>query len=117
GEVRQLAEREVDLRRRAAEAETLDRLDELVRQVLFAHQLQEGAARIRARDHDFRADLFATLEHHAFGSPSRNEYPGHRSFRTNLRARGLRGGGNRRAHRTIATFREAPGAEHAVELA
>src|SRR5262249_3365191 len=63
GKVRQLAEREIHLRRRAAESEPADGVGELARQVLFSDQPEERPARIGARHDDIGADFLAAFEH------------------------------------------------------
>ena len=96
----------------------LDALDELVRQLLRAHQRQERQARVDARGHDVAVDLVAVLEHDAARR---------RSLRTTIRAtrRSVRistpaSRAARRSRSEIAPVPprgEAPRAERAVDLA
>jgi hypothetical protein len=108
GEVRQFAQRKVDLDDAAAALPVLDVAGEIGRQVLRADVLQERDARVQGGDHDLRADLVAVLQHHSGRLAVGDDYPRHPGVGADLRAeaarRGLDGGG----HAAHAALLEAP---------
>ena len=61
-EVGQFAQRDIDLARRAARAEVLDRCDKVIREMFLLHELQERALRVCGGHHDFGLEFIAVLE-------------------------------------------------------
>ena len=64
-EVRQFAQRDVDLARRAARAEVLDGRDKFIREIFRLDELQEGALRVSGGHHDFGVEFIAVLQRDA----------------------------------------------------
>ena len=117
-EVGQARQRDVELARRAADAEVADRLHELVREVLLVDELQEAALRIGRR-------------HDHLGRGTRRRWPARRRRRgrpctitlstaalVRISTPSARADdGDRRRHAARAVLGESPGAERAVDLA
>src|SRR6185503_6721105 len=82
---------------------------ELVGEVLLAHQAEEGAARVAARDDRARAQLVAVREHDAARGPALHQDLLHRRLDADLGPEVARGIGDGVADAARAALGEAPG--------
>ena len=116
-ERRDVIEREVDLRARALEAEALDVLDQVVRQLARLDELEERAAWVERRDDGVGVELRAVLE----GDPGGPTVPGDdvrdRRLQADLGAERLGRPGEDLGEPAVALLVERPRAELAVVLA
>ena len=113
---RHAVQREVHLGRGALEAEALDRLDEVGRQLARLDELEERAPRIERRDDDRRVELGAVLEGHARGPPVAGDDVLHGRVQPDLRPERLRRLGQDLREAAVAALVERPGAHLAVVL-
>ena len=113
-EVRELAEREVDLDDAAAALPVLDVADEVARQLVAGDVVQERRLRVKARDHHWREDLLALLEHGATDPAALDQQPLDLGVGANLGAEADRGPLDRLGDRAHPSLGEAPTAEVTV---
>ena len=90
-EIRELREREVDLRGRAAVPEVLQIRHDLRGQVLPADQREQGRPRVRPRDDSARPEPRAVHQRHAGRPPIRDVYACHLGFGADIYTCGTRG--------------------------
>src|SRR5437899_69808 len=110
-EVRQLADRDVDLDDAAPRLPALDVPHEVRRQLVPIDQVEERDLRMDAADHDRRAELLAVIEDDADGAAVPDEDLLDAGPRADLAAERLGGRADRGADATHPALLEPPGPE------
>ena len=117
GEVGQFAQGDVDLARRAACTEVLDRRDKFIGEMFRLDELQEGALRVCSRHHDFGLELIAVLECDSNSASILDDDLLHACVDSDLHPERFRRVQDRAADSARAVLGKAPGAERAVNFA
>jgi hypothetical protein len=117
GYSRQPVEGEVDLGRRALEAEAADGLDEVVGQLARLDELEERAARVEGADHGVGVELGAVGQGDARGPAVLRDDRRDRRLEADLGPERLRRAGEHLGEAAVALLVERPGAELPVVLA
>jgi hypothetical protein len=119
GEIGQFRERQVELARRAAHAEILDGLDEIIGEIFRVDELQEGPLGIGRREDDFGIEFLAALERDTRAARPRtlDDDLRNRTIDPDLGPQRSCRVGDGAADPAGAALGETPGAEGAVDLA
>ena len=117
GVVRDAIECEVDLGGDALEAEALDRVDEICRQLARIGDLQEGTTRIERAHHDGGPEFRAVVEHDATHLATLGDEAGDVRVEADLRSVRRRRAREHLGEAAVAALVEGPGSAEAVMLA
>jgi hypothetical protein len=116
-EVGQFAQRDVDLARRAARAEVLDRRDKFIGEIFLFHKLEERTLWVCSGHHDSGCEFIAVLENHAHGAPTPDLDLLHARVDSDLHPERFCRVENGAADSARAVLGKAPGAERTINFA